>query len=165
MDRILAESETRRPSDFALALKSILAFWLLYMTLITLRAIVLQFPQFWEMLARRAVATLIGAAVTFLVYLVLRRWTDENKELETLPDIVEDARSSLDLAGTGDTATVVASITDAGGYAIPEPGLTWSSDDEGVARVNDEGVVTASGPGSTTLTVDGESGGAVIRLR
>jgi len=72
MDRMLAEGETRRLPDLGIALKSILAFWLLYMGLITLRAVVLAFPQFWEMLARRGVATLAGAAITFLVYLALR---------------------------------------------------------------------------------------------
>ncbi len=62
----------RRFGDFGIALKSILAFWLLYMALITARALALAFPQFWEMLARRAVATIVGAVLTFLIYLALR---------------------------------------------------------------------------------------------
>jgi hypothetical protein len=70
--------------------------------------------------------------------------------------------NSLDLAGAGDTATVVVSITDARGSAIPDPTITWSSDDEGVASVDDEGLVTATGSGSTTLTVDAEAGGTAI---
>ena len=72
MDRMLTEADTRRLPDLGIALKSILAFWLLYMGLITLRAVVLAYPDFWEMLARRAVATLVGASITFLVYLALR---------------------------------------------------------------------------------------------
>jgi two-component system LytT family sensor kinase len=72
MDRILPDGEARRLPDLGIALKSILAFWLLYMALITLRAIVLQYPDFWEMMARRGMATLVGAALTFLVYLALR---------------------------------------------------------------------------------------------
>jgi len=72
MDRMLAEGETRRLPDLGIALKSILAFWLLYMGLISLRAVVLQYPEFWAMMARRGVVTLIGAALTFLVYLALR---------------------------------------------------------------------------------------------
>ena len=78
MDKNLPEGEPRRLPDLGIALKSIVAFWLLYMTLITLRAIVLDYPDFWEMLARRGLATLVGATLTFLVYLALRparRWT------------------------------------------------------------------------------------------
>jgi two-component system LytT family sensor kinase len=62
----------KRFADIGIALKSILGFWLLYMALITVRALLLSFPQFWEMLARRAVATAIGALLTFLIYLALR---------------------------------------------------------------------------------------------
>src|SRR3546814_3408966 len=62
----------RRLPDLGIALKSILGFWLLYLALITLRAVVLDFPDFWAMLARRGAVVLIGAALTFLVYLPLR---------------------------------------------------------------------------------------------
>ncbi len=72
MDRKLPDAETRRLPDLGIALKSILAFWLLYMALVSLRAVVLQYPEFWEMMARRAAATLVGAALTLLVYLALR---------------------------------------------------------------------------------------------
>jgi two-component system, LytTR family, sensor kinase len=72
MDRMLSESDTRRLPDLGIALKSIFAFWLLYATLMTLRAILVQFPDFWEMLGRRLSAALVGAAITFLVYLALR---------------------------------------------------------------------------------------------
>lgn len=72
MDRMLAEGEPRRLPDLGIALKSIFAFWLLYITLITLRAIVLQYPDFWEMLLRRGAAATVGSGLTFLVYLALR---------------------------------------------------------------------------------------------
>jgi len=72
MDRSLSEGETRRLPDLGIALKSILAFWLLYVGLITARAIVVQFPNFWEMMARRSIAALIGCAITFLIYLAMR---------------------------------------------------------------------------------------------
>lgn len=72
MDRILPERDERRFPDLGIALKSILAFWLLYLALITVRALVLQYPDFWGMLGRRGVATSVGAAITFLVYLALR---------------------------------------------------------------------------------------------
>jgi len=72
MDRSLSDGETRRLPDLGIALKSILAFWLLYMALITLRAVVVQFPNFWEMLGRRTVAAAVGCALTFLIYLAMR---------------------------------------------------------------------------------------------
>ncbi len=62
----------RRFADIGIALKSILAFWLLYLSLITARALALAFPQFWEMMARRLLTTLVGAALTFLIYLAMR---------------------------------------------------------------------------------------------
>jgi signal transduction histidine kinase len=61
-----------RLPDLGVAIKSIVAFWLTYMVLITLRAIVIQQPDFWEMVARRGVAMVCGAGITFIVYLALR---------------------------------------------------------------------------------------------
>jgi two-component system LytT family sensor kinase len=72
MDISLPESDTRRLPDLGIALKSILAFWLLYMSLITLRAILADFPDFWAMFARRGAAAAVGSALTFLVYLGMR---------------------------------------------------------------------------------------------
>ncbi|MBX3561382.1 MAG: histidine kinase [Sphingomonas sp.] len=62
----------RRFADIGIALKSIVAFWLLYVSLITARALALAFPQFWEMMARRLLTTAMGAVLTFLIYLALR---------------------------------------------------------------------------------------------
>ena len=72
MDRSLSQSEVRRLPDLGLALKSIAAFWLVYMALVTARAVIVQFPNFWEMLGRRTVAAAVGCAITFLVYLAMR---------------------------------------------------------------------------------------------
>ena len=72
MDKALPSPLKRRLPDLGSAVKSILGFWLLYIALITLRAVVMQYPQFWEMMGRRAIAALVGAAITFLVYLALR---------------------------------------------------------------------------------------------
>ncbi len=70
MDKALPRP--RRLPDLGVAVKSILGFWLLYMALITLRAVVVQFPDFWPMMARRGIAAAIGAALTFTIYLALR---------------------------------------------------------------------------------------------
>ena len=72
LDRTLPDADTREASDFGLALKSILGIWLLYMVLVTLRSAVIPYPDFWDLMVRRAVVTLVGAAVTFLLYLTLR---------------------------------------------------------------------------------------------
>ena len=72
MDRMLAEDDTRRLPDLGIALKSIGGVWALYWLLITLRSIALKYPDFWDLIARRTVAALVGCAITFLVYLALR---------------------------------------------------------------------------------------------
>jgi signal transduction histidine kinase len=72
MDRSLSEGETRRLPDLGIALKSIVAFWLLYFSLITARAVALQYPYFWDMLYRRGAVTVAGCVIAFLVYLALR---------------------------------------------------------------------------------------------
>src|SRR5688572_2057328 len=46
MDRNLAEGEVRRLPDLGIALKSIFAFWLLYFSLITLRSLIIGYPDF-----------------------------------------------------------------------------------------------------------------------
>ena len=72
MDRTLPEADARRLPDLGMAVKSIIGVWLLYMTLVTLRSIVLQYPDFWAMLSRRCFAVLVGASLTFLVYLSMQ---------------------------------------------------------------------------------------------
>jgi two-component system, LytTR family, sensor kinase len=62
----------RRLPDLDIALKSILGVWLLYMLLITVRGVIVQLPDFWGLFQRRTVAALIGATLTFMLYLALR---------------------------------------------------------------------------------------------
>ena len=76
MDRDLPEGERRRLPDLGIALKSILGIWLLYIVLVTLRSAVVPYPDFYDMLARRAVVATVGAGVTFFVYLALRPLAD-----------------------------------------------------------------------------------------
>lgn len=72
MDKPVPDRDARRLPDLGMAVKSIIGFWLLYMALVTLRAVVLQYPEFTQMLLRRCAATAVGAVITFFVYLVLR---------------------------------------------------------------------------------------------
>ena len=64
----------------------------------------------------------------------------------------------LTLGVLGRTATFQATVLDAGRQAIPDAPVTWTSSDESVATVSDEGVVTAVGNGTSTITAT--SGGA-----
>jgi hypothetical protein len=73
MDKALPSPLQRRLPDLGIAVKSIVGFWLLYMGLITLRALVLMMPDFWDAMARRSIAATFGAGITFLVYLAMRR--------------------------------------------------------------------------------------------
>ena len=72
MDTPLPSPLRRRLPDLGLALKSIVGFWILYMALITMRALLLMMPHFWDALARRSIAAACGAMFTFLVYLAMR---------------------------------------------------------------------------------------------
>ena len=62
----------RRLPDLGIAVKSIVAVWLLYMVLLTLRGVVLQHPDFSGLMMRRGSAAFFGAGLTFLVYLAMR---------------------------------------------------------------------------------------------
>ena len=77
MDRILG-NDARGDPDLGIALRSIIGIWLLYFVLVTLRSAVMPYPGFLDMMARRAVVTLVGTAVTFLLYLALRPLRDAN---------------------------------------------------------------------------------------
>ncbi len=63
---------------------------------------------------------------------------------------VELDRTSLDLIAGGQTAMLSTSIQPAN---ATEQRVTWSSSDEGVARVNQNGMVTPVAPGTATITV------------
>jgi two-component system LytT family sensor kinase len=58
----------------AIALYSILGFWLFYTILVSLRATVIGFDSQMEMAARRMVVAVIGIIITWILYLVLRRF-------------------------------------------------------------------------------------------
>ena len=58
----------------------------------------------------------------------------------------------LTLGVLGRTATFRATVLDAGRQAMPDAQVIWTSSDESVATVNAEGVVTAVGNGTATIT-------------
>jgi hypothetical protein len=58
-------------SAMATALQSIVAFWLFYFVIVTLRAFALGFEDLLAMAGRRAVVTVIGMAISWVIYLAL----------------------------------------------------------------------------------------------
>ena len=58
----------------ALALYSILGFWLFYAILTSFRAMAMGFDSQFELAARRGIVTVIGIIVTWIFYLALRRF-------------------------------------------------------------------------------------------
>ena len=59
---------------------------------------------------------------------------------------------SLTFEAMGDTATIVATVSDANGHEVAGAIPAWTSDDPSVATVASTGLVTAIRPGSTTVT-------------
>ena len=59
---------------------------------------------------------------------------------------------SVHLTAIGETAQLMAEVTDANGNAISDAAVSWSSADEAVATVDEAGVVTAVANGATTVT-------------
>jgi uncharacterized protein YjdB len=66
----------------------------------------------------------------------------------------------------GATTQATATTKDANGVTITGRVLTWSSDNTGVATVASDGVVTAVGPGSASITAtsEGRSGSAAVTV-
>ena len=73
---------------------------------------------------------------------------------------------SMVFAAPGDTATVIATVKDAGGTVIVNPTLTWASSDTSTVTVGSSGLVTAvaSGPAATVTAQAGE-GQATVSAR
>ncbi len=59
------------------AILSILGFWLFYVIIITLRAAVSDWPAQEELALRRVIVTLLGIAITYLLYRLLRLFEDK----------------------------------------------------------------------------------------
>ena len=75
------------------------------------------------------------------------------------------APDSLSLVAPGDTATLLATVSDANGNVIEGADVAWASADSAVATVAADGLVTAVSEGSTTVTAtagDAEAEAAVV---
>ena len=67
--------------------------------------------------------------------------------------------TTLSFSATGDTARLVVSATDAGGSAIDQPTVTWTSSDDAVVSVVD-GLVTSVANGTAMITASSGSASA-----
>ncbi|MXX71018.1 MAG: hypothetical protein F4Y73_04025 [Gemmatimonadetes bacterium] len=85
--------------------------------------------------------------------------------VQQLPAVTGIAPDSLNLAAPGDTATLLATVSDANGNVIEGAEVAWASADPGVATVAADGLVTAVSVGSTTVTAtagDAEAETAIV---
>ncbi len=76
-----------------------------------------------------------------------------------VPTSVQLSQASVSLASLGATAQLTASVKDQNGNTISGAAVSWSSNNEEVARVNSSGTVTAVGVGATQITAT--SGSAI----
>jgi uncharacterized protein YjdB len=80
--------------------------------------------------------------------------------LNPTPDAVEVSPESVTLTETGATEQLTAVVYDEDGDEIEDAEVTWSSSDEEVATVDEDGLVEAVGEGTATITAtSGEASG------
>jgi hypothetical protein len=99
------------------------------------------------------------AALALLPLLILAACSDSPTEPPpgADPASVEVSPEELALTALGETGELTAAVLDEDGEEIPNATVTWSSSDEEVATVDEDGVVEAVGEGSATITaVSGE---------
>ena len=77
-----------------------------------------------------------------------------------VPTTAALSASTVSLAAIGQTAQLTATITDQNGNAIGSPALAWTSANTAVVTVSSSGLVTATGNGTTVVTVSAGSASA-----
>jgi hypothetical protein len=85
---------------------------------------------------------------------------DGGTDVDTEPASLELAPDTLRLAAAGDTGRITATVRNAGGSTLSGVGVTFSTDDVGVATVDaSSGLVTARGDGATLIDALAAPGG------
>jgi len=81
-----------------------------------------------------------------------------------IPSTVALSSSSLTFTSLGQTQQLSPSITDQDGQSLPDASVSWSSSNDQVAGVNQNGLVTATGAGSATITAAAGSASATAEV-
>lgn len=84
--------------------------------------------------------------------------------VQQAPENIVLSPDSVMFQAVGDTATIVARVTDANGHAVESAQVSWASADTAVATVDSTGLVTAESTGGTevTATAGGVEARAVV---
>jgi uncharacterized protein YjdB len=77
---------------------------------------------------------------------------------------VEVTPGTVTLGTIGETETLTATVLDEDGTEIPDAPVAWSSDDEAVAVVDEEGVVEAVGEGVAVITAESGDASATVEV-
>ena len=85
---VLTEPPPRPHVPARAVLLSAAALWLTYFVVITLRGLVVDMGEFYELLWRRALVTLAGIAITLLVWPVLRRFDGRSNAVRVAAALV-----------------------------------------------------------------------------
>jgi hypothetical protein len=143
MTNLTHQSSQARFHDLPLAIKSIAAFWIFYFLTVLARNSFLQGPV-GELLLRKAVGVLVGALLTFLVYLAIRLFAARG----TLK------RMAIVAALAAVPAAVIFSAFNFTMFFVHDPLVTERHADKASERT----VVTRSSSGTITMQrVDGRS--------
>jgi uncharacterized protein YjdB len=81
------------------------------------------------------------------------------------PDSIAVSEEEILLVEIGATEQLEVSLLDAGGTPIEEAEITWSSSNEAVATVTQDGVVTAVGSGTAVVTAESGDHSAAVEVQ
>lgn len=80
------------------------------------------------------------------------------------PATLEVDPAAVDFAALGDTVRLTATVLDAAGGALEGIDITYLVDDSAVATVDSTGLVTARGPGETSVAVSGDTVRTIVMV-
>jgi hypothetical protein len=96
--------------------------------------------------------TAVGNGTTQLVAISGATLATATVTVAQAPSAVMLSADSVSLGALGDTVSLSAAVSDAGGSPVAQPSVVWTSTDSLVARVSSIGVVTAVANGSAVVT-------------
>ena len=106
----------------------------------------------------------IGNGTSTLTAFIDSLTTDTQITVRQVPSTIQIESGSLTFTAIGDIQNVPVTVWDYGDTAIATPEILWSSSDESVAVVSNDGTVTAVGNGSATISAASNSVGAELSV-